>query len=289
MLINHIKSEKNPQNSSRGVTIFKLLMIFALLGIAFWLLLFGLEKAKIIRTLQWSRSIYRLFATNARAVWDFNEGEGNIVRDSSGYDNDGILGDGTCFPGEGSCPEWTKGVIGSGLRFDGIDDYVNCGSSDSLNISGSFTIEAWVYPATFRYFGGDHDFVDIYHSDAIYIELTEFAGKLRTWTRSLSPPETISKDSLDLKAWNHIVVTWNADIKNLKFYLNGKIDKSVDKGGFFGGIAGFVNIGRHSDGGRYFKGDIDEVKIYDQALTGQVIQEHYLAGVKNHSLDLVKK
>ncbi len=48
----------------------------------------------------------------------FEEGKGDIARDSSGYNNDGkIYG-----------ASWVKGKVGGGLQFDGVDDYVDCGS-----------------------------------------------------------------------------------------------------------------------------------------------------------------
>jgi len=50
-------------------------------------------------------------------------------------------------------PPWTSGKYGSALKFDGKDDYVNCGNGASLNITGAITIEAWVNPLSSSHTG----------------------------------------------------------------------------------------------------------------------------------------
>ena len=67
--------------------------------------------------------------------WKFDEGKGNIAKDSLGMGNDGTISGGATY---------TKGVSGSGLKFDGVDGYVDCGNNASLNITDTITIEAWV-------------------------------------------------------------------------------------------------------------------------------------------------
>ncbi len=43
-------------------------------------------------------------------------------------------------------PAWVAGKFGGALKFDGVDDYVDCGNGPSLNITGDLTVSAWVYP-----------------------------------------------------------------------------------------------------------------------------------------------
>lgn len=77
--------------------------------------------------------------------WKFDEGSGIDAFDSSSYHNDGVLGDGTCTPGNGECPTWVDSVNNKALQFDGTDDYVDCGVDSSLNIIGSeITVEALI-------------------------------------------------------------------------------------------------------------------------------------------------
>jgi hypothetical protein len=43
-----------------------------------------------------------------------------------------------------------QNLAGNALRFDGVDDYVDCGNDASLNINDKLTIEAWIYSTTFN-------------------------------------------------------------------------------------------------------------------------------------------
>jgi hypothetical protein len=67
--------------------------------------------------------------------WKFDEGQGKIAYDSSGYDNHGILG---------GDPQWVNGVIDGGLELDGDDDYVSIDSIAPMMTSNNFTVSAWI-------------------------------------------------------------------------------------------------------------------------------------------------
>jgi hypothetical protein len=67
--------------------------------------------------------------------WKMDEGSGTIATDSSGNGNDGVIsGD----------PEWVTGWFGGALKFDGIDDGVNCGNDAIFDITDEITLAAWV-------------------------------------------------------------------------------------------------------------------------------------------------
>ena len=67
--------------------------------------------------------------------WKFDEGQGTIAYDSSGFDNHGILG---------GNPQWVLGVIDGGLELDGDNDYVGIDSIAPMMINNNFTISAWI-------------------------------------------------------------------------------------------------------------------------------------------------
>jgi YD repeat-containing protein len=68
------------------------------------------------------------------AAYGFDEGSGSAVADSSGEGNDGTV----------SGASWTEGRFGAALEFDGADDYVEIPDDDSLDLTDSFTVSAWV-------------------------------------------------------------------------------------------------------------------------------------------------
>ncbi len=67
------------------------------------------------------------------AHWNFDENTGSTANDSSGFGNEGDIYGAT----------WVEGKYGSGLSFDGVDDYVKVFNSDSINTK-KFTLSAWV-------------------------------------------------------------------------------------------------------------------------------------------------
>ena len=76
--------------------------------------------------------------SNLVAYWKFDEGTGTTAADSSANGNTGTLTNG---------PSWAAGIAGNALYFDGIDDNVTVMDSNSLDLSNSFTLSAWVNPA----------------------------------------------------------------------------------------------------------------------------------------------
>lgn len=70
-------------------------------------------------------------------MWHFDTGSGTIAVDSSGRDNHGTL-----FYG----PQWTTGINGTALNYDGIDDYVEVPYNPSLDIPDKISIETWMKP-----------------------------------------------------------------------------------------------------------------------------------------------
>jgi len=81
------------------------------------------------------------------AMWHFDEGAGQWANDSSGNDNNGTLK--TVYPT--NSPNWTNGISGNALQFDGVDDYVDVGSSSDFYFSSTdnFTISMWINAKNF--------------------------------------------------------------------------------------------------------------------------------------------
>ena len=78
-------------------------------------------------------------ASGLIAYWNFDEGAGTTACDSSGNGNTATLING---------PLWTTGRVGKALYFDGINANATVPGSNSLNLSNSFTLSAWVNPAS---------------------------------------------------------------------------------------------------------------------------------------------
>ena len=72
---------------------------------------------------------------NAVGIWLLDEGKGDAAKAFSPAGNDGTLNNG---------PKWVEGKFDKALEFDGVNQYVDCGNDASLDLTGDFTIVAWI-------------------------------------------------------------------------------------------------------------------------------------------------
>jgi hypothetical protein len=200
--------------------------------------------------------------------WSFNEGSGTVAADSVNGQN-GTLTNG---------PLWTTGKLGQAIRLDGSNDYV---ALPTMDLTGSaLTMSAWVM---FTAFPANSDQRILSKSSGIaeqshYWMLSQTkqgnAQRLRFRLRTGSSTTTLIASSGDLAAntWYHAVATY--DGSTMKLYLNGTLVGSTAKTGTLATSTWVsVNIGRNPDGNNYLSGAIDEVQIFNRALTQAEIQQ----------------
>ena len=220
------------------------------------------------------------------AHWKFDEGYGTTAN-NSGFGGSalvGTLGAGT------SAPTWTnEGKVGKALSFDGSNDYVNLGSPDLLdNIPHSdFSISAWIYDQ--RSGGSEWGTIFGAYSSGVgwdFRTISNAAGarSLRIsavhsndWLRYQSTDGTIPQN-----IWTHVVGVFDSTAKTAKLYINGREPsyQTQDPGdGTYSSDASLnKEIGRLLNHGQRFLGLIDEVKIYNTALTQEEILQDYNQG-----------
>jgi hypothetical protein len=192
--------------------------------------------------------------------WKFDEGSGTIAYDSSGNGNDGtIQGD----------PQWVAGKIAGALQFDGTDDYVEVPDSPSLDITDAITIAAWVFreadSGTWERIVAKSDsslydyWLQVTSGDSIGGGFLDIGG---TAHNSLDLATGVS---IPLNQWTHLVYVYDGTYA--KGYVNGQLDKSDDIGSFtIRTSTRPLWVGRLQNSYN-FDGLIDEVRIYDRALT----------------------
>ncbi len=203
---------------------------------------------------------------------NFDEGYGDAANDSSPQGNNGDL-QGSC-PGAATCPSWTnEGKYGKALNYDG-GDYISIADDDSLNPSDEITLSAWVNPSTLSGY------------DTIMSAFTAGAGactgkNIYFYTQGgtvgvvLSGPQTCdwnSSVSISTGIWTHLAVTYNGSI--IKLYKNGILEDSVSASGTLNLSSHSlpIYIGYNTAWGEYWDGKIDEVKIYNFALTADQVK-----------------
>lgn len=202
----------------------------------------------------------------AVGIWLFDEGEGDVAKDSSDNGNDGKLV---------NDPEWVEGKFGKALKFDGEDDYVDCGTDDSLNPT-PITILVWVLVEE-RSSGQRSILVrrDYAGANAYqFINWPADAGKVRFsfWTGN-SEKAVDTEDVIPLKEWCHVATTY--DGKEAKIYFNGVESGTADVSGDIDVVKNVkTTIGASNQGkSESFLGIIDEVAVFNVALTENDINQ----------------
>lgn len=160
------------------------------------------------------------------------------------------------------------------LSFDGENDYVDCGNDASLDITDAITISAWVYP---REKSGSYRAVISKGSN----EVTPFDirmdrtssgnhifGKLQTSAGSVNVPNT----AINNNQWYHAVLLYDG-IK-VELFLNGQSKCSNPQTGTINTNAVNLMIGGNTKS-EFWNGSIDEVRIYNKALTAAQIFKIY--------------
>ncbi|WP_445474203.1 disaggregatase related repeat-containing protein [Methanococcoides methylutens] len=203
------------------------------------------------------------------AYWKFDENTGTIAADSSGNNNDGTINGAT----------WTQGVVGdAALSFDGVDDYVDAGNGANLNIPGNqITMEAWVYPTSLSesYIISKHPGDTVTSGYNLLITQNKFYFRLGDGTTRY---QLVLPHGMSTNTWYHVAAVY--DGTSMKIYRNGtELSGSTPFSGNIGANSYNVTIGKSVSGTSYsWNGDIDDVKIYDRALSGEEILSHYNAG-----------
>jgi thioredoxin 1 len=197
------------------------------------------------------------------AYWKFDEISGTVAHDSSGNGLDGTLrGD----------PRWVAGKIGGALDFDGTGDYVDCGNSTLFDIVDELTVSAWIY---LRSVPGDWRAI-IAKGDSAWRLSTEkstqrmhfsFTGVGRGWLRA------DSVTWIPFNEWHHVCGVYDRQNGGC-IYIDGVKEAINSNTGGIDVDTFNVFIGENSEvRGRYWDGLIDDIKVYNHALTSEEIRE----------------
>jgi hypothetical protein len=204
------------------------------------------------------------------------EDDAYILSDQSGNGLDGLIqGD----------PIWVEGFSGNGLFFDGIDDYVNCGDNLEFDIEFEITLMVWVRPLDIDDSAhspwiakGDHAY-NLKNGNGPYkIEFDIYDGGW-IWLN-------VIVDETYTDTWHHYAATFNG--LDQKMFIDGEMLTSQEHIGTIGITTDEVHLAHNSEASeRFFNGTLDEVLIYNVALSDEQIKsiyESYMTGVEANSL-----
>ena len=214
------------------------------------------------------------------AHWKLDEGSGTIAYDSAGTNN------GTLVNG----PIWTTGQINGALSFDGVNDYVDVGDppdgSLDFGAGDSFTIAAWIKWNKTVYDQRDATIVHKVRTDSggynhEGYSLKVWMGTLFFGFGDIGGARTQIRGVTDVNdnTWYHVVGVRDTATDKVYVYVDGGSDATPVTDTTTSTLANSnrFGIGRTQDYYQtYFGGIIDDVRVYNRALSAEEVRELYL-------------
>lgn len=204
-------------------------------------------------------------------LWSF---DGKDMSGTTAYDRSGSGNNGTLTNG----PTPAIGKIGQGLSFDGVNDYVTA-NQYALG-TGDFAISEWVYPVSrVSSFPSLFNNYDVWGAGALGIFAGHASADITKYQVALNGvfPAIQSTDSITYNTWTHIALVRSNGVFTL--YVNNLPNGTYTSSYNVSGHGSNIAFGQALDtGGGFFKGRIDEARIYNRALSASEVTALYNLG-----------
>ena len=189
------------------------------------------------------------------AAYAFDEGAGLLAGDVSGNGNVGAVVGAT----------WSaSGKFGNALSF-GPAALVTVNDAASLDLTSGMTLEAWVYPTSLSGWMNVLFKPNDASGVAYVLQGSTAPSQLPSLSGGFSSGNLSASSPLALNTWSHLAGTY--DGATMKFYVNGLLVNSRAQTGTLTPSTGLLSIGGNPVYGENWRGLIDEVRIYNRALS----------------------
>ena len=215
------------------------------------------------------------------AAYGFDEIGGTTTVDASGNANHGTLLHANRVSG---------GRFGNALQFNGTNAWVTVNDSNSLDLTTGMTMEAWVYPTIWM---SGMTTVAMKEQPATATSTGSGAYLLAANDSTNQPISAVWTVGTDIlpggevtvggntqippNQWTHLASTYDGQTQRM--YVNGVLVETLPQTGTITTSGGVLRIGGNSIWGNFFQGYIDEVRIYNQAISNAQIINDALTAV----------
>ncbi|MDD4358430.1 MAG: LamG domain-containing protein [Candidatus Pacebacteria bacterium] len=273
---------------NKSFTLIELLVVIVIVGVLAGVIMVtvssSVSNATLARAKAFSSNVQNSMLLNLVSEWTFDNipdtylntaipTTSNYIADEWGVNDGTVYGD----------PDLKNGnncVFGKCISFDGSGDYIDCGNNYSLNITDEVTISMWAKSqevnSNVRWLIGKGLYREAFLL-GFYNEKLMFHGSSdgSSWIYS------VNGGTVQNNTWYYIVLTLDK-INGVKLYKNGSLsgdDSNVYK------LKSTQNndlyIGRRGYSDEIHLGSIDDVRIYDAALSSAQIKQNYIAGLNS--------
>lgn len=193
------------------------------------------------------------------ARWPFDESTGTVAHDVEGA-NDGTFSGAT----------WTEGHDGGAISLSGAH-HLEVQSDASLSLT-SMTLAAWVRPSDRS---SAHYIIE--HAsgtaDAYALYITTGGNLCYRWASTATTGCTATTATVALNQWSHVAATFDKASSFARIYLNGALVYVAKVLTTPSPSGGPLTLGSQNDGGLGFSGRLDEVVLYDRALSAAEVNQ----------------
>jgi hypothetical protein len=166
-------------------------------------------------------------------------------------------------------------MFGNALSFDGVNDWVTVADANALDFTTAMTLEAWVFPTASGAGSWRNVLIKERANGEVYNLYSNTSSNVPEVyvvraTQAGTPLATSGTAAVPLNAWTHLAATHNGTM--VRLYVNGVQVGTRAVSGALLTSTGALRIGGNSLWGEFFQGRIDEVRIYNRALSAAEVQ-----------------